>query len=44
MRMDDPPGDGKPVSRATFTVACVIVGAATFVVVFYLAALAFLPA
>lgn len=43
MRMDDPPDDGKPVGRVTFTVACLIIGAATFVVVFYLAALALLP-
>lgn len=43
MRMDDPPGEPKPTGRVTFTVACVIVGACTFVVVFYLAAIALLP-
>lgn len=41
MRMDDPP-DRKPASRLTFTVACVILGACTFVVIFYLAAIALL--
>ena len=44
MRMDDPPGDVKPVSRTAFIVALAIVGVCTFVVAFYLAALAFLPA
>jgi hypothetical protein len=37
--MDDQP-NGRPSSRAAFVVACMVLGAATFVVVFYLAALA----
>ena len=43
MRMDDPPREPKPSDRAFLTIAVAIVGVATFVVVFYLAALAFLP-
>ena len=43
MRMDDPPGDDdKQVSRLTFTVCCVVLAVCTFVVVFYLAAIALL--
>jgi hypothetical protein len=41
MRMDDSP-DRKPTTPVGFTVACVIIGACTFVVVFYLAAIAFM--
>jgi hypothetical protein len=41
MRMDDPPREPKPSDRVFFVVAVTIVGVATFVVAFYLAALAF---